>query len=87
MQSIVKVSPKIDIKDLHDLLESHKDYERAVRGVLKASDVQKLLIDYQFNTFLRPQDFAQVVEHISRHTEDNEDLMENLKNYMADREF
>lgn len=87
LQSIVKASPKIDIKDLHDLLESHKDYERAVRGILKATDVQKLLIDYQFNTYLRPQDFARVVDHFVKHTEDDEELFENLKNYMAEREF
>ena len=87
LQSIVKVSPKIDIQDLQELLENHKAYEQAVRGILKASDVQKLLIDYQFNTYLRPQDFAQLVNHISRHTEDDEELFENLKNYMSDREF
>lgn len=88
LKSIVTVGKNIPPDDVEKMLESHKEYEKAVKGLLSSKEVQDLMIKEPiYNRFSTPQQFREYVEHINRHTEEGENLLENVEKELAERWF
>ena len=88
LQSLISASKDIDPEDIYTILDTHKEYEKATRGLLSAEQVQQLFIDYPIaNTFTDAADFAQFVQNVANHTEDENELYLEITNNLEGRFF
>lgn len=88
LQSLISASKDIDPEDIYNILDTHKEYEKATRGLLSAEQVQQLFIDYPIaNTFTDAAGFAQFVQNVANHTEDENELYLEITNNLEGRFF
>ena len=88
LQSLIIASEDIDPEDIYNTLDTHKEYEKAARGLLSPEQVQQLFIDYPISsTFTDAADFSQFVHNVSNHTEDENELYLEITNNLERRFF
>lgn len=88
LASLISAAKDIDPQDIYSVLDTHKEYEKAARGLLSPEQVQQLLIDYPItSTFSDAADFAQFVHNVANHTEDENELYLEITNNLEGRFF
>ena len=88
VQSLISAAPDIDIKALENILDNHTDYEKAAKGLLSKDQITELFAKYALDTqFKSSADFGQFAQNVAKHTEDGEELFENIVDMMKSRFF
>lgn len=88
LESLIAAAPDIDINALENILDNHVEYEKVTKGLLSKGQVADLFANYALDTqFQSPADFGQFTENVSKHTEDGEELYQNIIDILESRFF
>ena len=79
LTTIMKSAKDIAPDEVYKLLDEHKEYENAVRGILTSKEVQDLMIKEPIYNKMTPDQFREFVTNVGRHTEEDESLIGNVE--------